>query len=52
LKDETAYITKGDTLTDDGAAGEQFDFMLSNPPYGKSWKKIQKKVLSQQQRAF
>lgn len=46
LKDETAYITKGDTLTDDGAAGEQFDFMLSNPPYGKSWKKIQKKVLT------
>ncbi len=46
LKDETAYITKGDTLTDDGAAGEQFDFMLSNPPYGKSWKKIQKKVMA------
>jgi type I restriction enzyme M protein len=45
LKDETAFITKGDTLTDDGAAGEQFDFMLSNPPYGKSWKKIQKKVM-------
>jgi type I restriction enzyme M protein len=46
LKNETAYITKGDTLMDDGAAGEQFDFMLSNPPYGKSWKKIQKKVLA------
>ena len=46
LKGETAYITKGDTLYEDGAAGEQFDFMLSNPPYGKSWKKIQKKVLS------
>jgi len=46
LKDETAFITKGDTLTDDGAAGEQFDFMLSNPPYGKSWKKIQKKVIA------
>ncbi|HHV86272.1 MAG TPA: SAM-dependent DNA methyltransferase [Petrimonas sp.] len=45
LKGETAYITKGDTLYEDGAAGEQFDFMLSNPPYGKSWKKIQKKVL-------
>jgi type I restriction enzyme M protein len=46
LKGETAYITKGDTLYEDGAAGEQFDFMLSNPPYGKSWKKIQKKVLA------
>ncbi len=46
LKGETAYITKGDTLYEDGAADEQFDFMLSNPPYGKSWKKIQKKVLA------
>jgi len=46
LKGETAYITKGDTLYEDGAAGEQFDFMLSNPPYGKSWKKIQKKVMN------
>lgn len=46
LKGETAYITKGDTLYEDGAAGEQFDFMLSNPPYGKSWKKIQKKVIT------
>ena len=46
LKGETAYITKGDTLYEDGTAGEQFDFMLSNPPYGKSWKKIQKKVLA------
>ncbi|MEI7526291.1 MAG: class I SAM-dependent DNA methyltransferase [Mariniphaga sp.] len=46
LKGETAYITKGDTLYEDGAIGEQFDFMLSNPPYGKSWKKIQKKVMA------
>lgn len=46
LKGETAFITKGDTLYEDGTAGEQFDFMLSNPPYGKSWKKIQKKVIA------
>lgn len=46
LKGETAYIAKGDTLYEDGAAGEHFDFMLSNPPYGKSWKKIQKKVMN------
>jgi type I restriction enzyme M protein len=46
LKGENAYITKGDTLYEDGAIGEQFDFMLSNPPYGKSWKKIQKKVMA------
>lgn len=46
LKGEIANIVKGDTLSEDGFIGEQFDYMLSNPPYGKSWKKIQKKVLA------
>ena len=31
-------ITYGSTLSMDGNATRQFDFMLSNPPYGKSWK--------------
>lgn len=26
------------TLSNDAFAGREFDFMLSNPPYGKSWK--------------
>jgi len=45
LKNVDAKIVKGDTLLEDGAMGDQFDFMLSNPPYGKSWKKIQGKVI-------
>ncbi|WP_337892574.1 N-6 DNA methylase [Mesomycoplasma ovipneumoniae] len=28
----------GSTLSDDKTSGERFDFMLSNPPYGKTWK--------------
>ena len=28
----------GSTLSQDGLPGREFDFMLSNPPYGKSWK--------------
>ncbi|MCB9291930.1 MAG: SAM-dependent DNA methyltransferase [Lewinellaceae bacterium] len=31
-------IAYGSTLGKDGFYGESFDFMLSNPPYGKSWK--------------
>ena len=31
-------ISYGSTLSLDGNATRQFDFMLSNPPYGKSWK--------------
>ena len=31
-------IAFGSTLSSDGFPSRQFDFMLSNPPYGKSWK--------------
>ncbi|SHE41868.1 type I restriction enzyme M protein [Cnuella takakiae] len=30
-------IKNGSTLSSDEFAGKHFDFMLSNPPYGKSW---------------
>jgi type I restriction enzyme M protein len=32
-----ANILPGDTLKADGHAGRQFDYMLSNPPYGYDW---------------
>ncbi len=31
-------IAFGSTLSNDGFSSLQFDFMLSNPPYGKTWK--------------
>ena len=36
--EQAEHITYGSTLSSDGSATRQFDFMLSNPPYGKSWK--------------
>lgn len=36
--DQADHISYGSTLSVDGNATRQFDFMLSNPPYGKSWK--------------
>lgn len=36
--EETEHIFYGSTLSLDGNPSRQFDFMLSNPPYGKSWK--------------
>ena len=36
--EEAEHISYGSTLSQDGNATLQFDFMLSNPPYGKSWK--------------
>ncbi len=36
--EQAEHIAFGSTLSVDGNASRQFDFMLSNPPYGKSWK--------------
>lgn len=32
------YIAFGSTLSQDGHAGEKFDFCISNPPFGTPWK--------------
>ncbi|MCG3686841.1 type I restriction-modification system subunit M [Aliarcobacter butzleri] len=37
-------IKNGSTLSVDDFAGIKFDFMLSNPPYGKSWASEQKYI--------
>lgn len=36
--DQAEHIGFGSTLSADQHPSKQFDFMLSNPPYGKSWK--------------
>src|SRR6185437_13022543 len=36
--DQAEHMVYGSTLSQDGHRGQRFDFMLSNPPYGKSWK--------------
>ncbi len=36
--DEAINMKFGSTLSSDGFPSHEFDFMLSNPPYGKSWK--------------
>ena len=35
---EADNLQVGSTLSDDAFPAREFDFMLSNPPYGKSWK--------------
>ena len=41
---EVEQIKLGNTLSDDQLPGEHFDFMLSNPPFGVEWKKVQKAI--------
>lgn len=37
-------IVPGNTLSEDGHRDARFDYMLSNPPFGVEWKKVQKEV--------
>src|SRR5688500_9660134 len=41
---DVSNIIFGNTLSDDGLPAQRFDYMLSNPPFGVEWKKIQKEV--------
>lgn len=37
-------IILGNTISEDGLPNQRFDYMLSNPPFGVEWKKVEKKV--------
>lgn len=37
-------IVAGNTFTEDGHPNGRFDYMLSNPPFGVEWKKVQQQV--------
>ena len=39
IKDPSAHIMYGDTLSDDAFEGQTFNYQLSNPPYGKNFQK-------------
>lgn len=41
---DIANIIFGNTLSADGLFGKYFDYMLSNPPFGVEWKKIEKEI--------
>jgi type I restriction enzyme M protein len=41
---DVSNIVFGNTLSDDGHPTKRFDYMLSNPPFGVEWKKVEKEV--------
>lgn len=47
---DIAHIKFGNTLSADGLPGEKFDYMLSNPPFGVEWKKIEKEIRKEHER--
>ena len=48
-----ANIVFGNTFSEDGHPHKKFDYMLSNPPFGVEWKKVEKEVRKEyQQQGF
>lgn len=43
--EDPTNIKEGNTLIDDKLEGHNFDFMLSNPPFGVSWTKYADKII-------
>jgi type I restriction enzyme M protein len=43
-------IEFGSTLSDDKHAGQTFDYLITNPPYGKDWKRDEEAVRSEHNR--
>ena len=41
---DVSNIKYGNTLSGDQLYGDRFDYMLSNPPFGVDWKKIEKEI--------
>ena len=50
---DLSNIIFGNTLSDDGHPAQKFDYMLSNPPFGVEWKKVEKTVRAEaEQKGF
>jgi type I restriction enzyme M protein len=44
-----ANLKLGNSLSNDMHAGQKYDYMLTNPPFGVEWKKVQKAVVDEHQ---
>jgi len=46
------FIKDGNTLSDDQFEGQTFDYIISNPPFGREWKNEKAKVEKEAKRGF
>lgn len=47
----TDHIKFGNSFTQDGLKNEKFDYMLSNPPFGVEWKKIEDEITKEHEQS-
>lgn len=48
---DPSFIAFGNTLTEDAFTGRQFDYCMSNPPYGVDWKQYAKAITTERDQA-
>lgn len=46
------FIKDGNTLADDQFEGQKFDYIISNPPFGREWKKEKRIIEDEAKRGF
>ncbi len=46
------FIKDGNTLSDDQFEGQRFDYLISNPPFGREWKNEKPKVETEAKKGF
>ena len=46
----TDHIKFGNSFAQDGLKDEKFDYMLSNPPFGVEWKKIEEEIVKEHEK--
>ena len=46
------FIQDGNTLSDDKFEGQTFDYILSNPPFGREWKNEKAKVVEESKKGY
>lgn len=49
---EASNIRKGNTLSDDKFPGTHFDYIISNPPFGREWKDFRKAIEDEMKLGF
>lgn len=49
---DTNFIKDGNTLSDDQFEGQKFDYIISNPPFGREWKNEKTKVEAEAKKGF
>ncbi len=48
--EDPEHIKQGNSLSDDKLPGNKFDYMLTNPPFGEDWKKIEEFIKTEAER--